>query len=278
MKENIFPKILTKKAFFQIEECNCGKNPFRYHNITKNSYFVKCPLSNEELDIKTKKWVTSKKQPCDFFCVYHGERPVFNEIKNTLIKKAQKNKDKDTILEEKLRLLFQFVFVSNHSSTLDEINILVKNNLRKEPRKAFYFPSPGHLRISHYETLEDYRDRIFSTKIIDVSHIVEPPTKHELPKCNIDIHKMFNIKNNDTPIVKKQIVKKQVVSNFIVVSEDENSDSENSEQSESEQYSETDEIEELEELEEPEESEEIENPEDIYEEENFDDYGDDGYD
>jgi hypothetical protein len=174
MKENVEPTILTKKDFFQIDECNCGKNPFRYTDVSKNVYVAKCPLMKEEYDIKTKTWISSKKQPCNFYCKYYGPRPVFEEVKNTLIRKANVIQDKNVLLEQKLRLLFRFVFVSRHTATLDEINILVKNSLRREPRKEYYFPSPGHLRISHYESLEDYRDRIFSKKIVDLSNLPEP--------------------------------------------------------------------------------------------------------
>ena len=39
MAENkVRPQILTKKDFFQIEECYCGKNPFRYTDVTNNIY------------------------------------------------------------------------------------------------------------------------------------------------------------------------------------------------------------------------------------------------
>ena len=154
MTTNLKPTILTKKDFFQIEECNCGKNPFKYHDSSKNVYTSKCSYTREEYDLKTKKWVHSKKQPCNFYCVYYAERPIFKEINKTLIKKAQKIPDKDLVLEEKLRLLFRFVFISNHTSTLDEINVLVQHNLRRETRKIFYFPSTSQLmRISHYESL-----------------------------------------------------------------------------------------------------------------------------
>ena len=89
MKENVKPAVLTKKDFLQIEECNCGKNPFKYHDVSKNMFVVKCNTTKEDFDLKTKKWIPSKKPPCDMHCVYYGERPVFEEVKNTLVKRAQ---------------------------------------------------------------------------------------------------------------------------------------------------------------------------------------------
>ena len=289
MKENVSPTVLIKKDFLQINECNCGKNPFRYHDASKNIYVAKCPFVKEEFEIKTKKWIASKKQPCEFYCVYYGERPVFEEIKQTLIIKAQKNPDKNLVLEEKLRLLFRFVFVSNHTATLDEINILVKNSLRREPRKVYYYPSPGHMRISHYESLEDYRDRIFSKKIVDLSHIVKLPEPKPPLIQYVDLEKMFNIKPK---VVKHPQKIKQVktvksdpiaVSNFIDFSDDGISET-NSELSREESDYELDDQEDIEDTEEIEETEEIVDPEEEIDEpqtEYFDDYddsGDDAYD
>ena len=225
------PVFLTKKDFFQIEECHCGKKPFSYHNSTKNQHIVKCNSSKEEYDIKTRKWILSKKQPCDLFYIYNGERQVFQEINKRLVQKAQRLPDKDKVLEEKLRLLFQFVLVSNHTSTLDEINILVKNNLRMETRKTFYFPSIGPLKISHYESFEEYRDRIFSKKIVDVITIKTQPECKENVFC--DVWSLLKL-NKPTTVVKKPEIKKvknKVIeiptSKFIVVSgEDTSSDKE----------------------------------------------------
>jgi len=269
-KENRRPVPLTKKDFFEIEECKCGKTPFRYHNTSKNEFIVKCNTPPEEYDLKSRKWTKCKRQPCDLLCAYYGERPIFEQIKKTLIRRANAQPDYNKVLEEKLRLLFQFVTISNHTSTLDEINILVKNNLKKEPRKTYYSPTTSYfMPVVGYETLEDYRDRIFSEKIIDrttceeiIEH--EPVVFVESPYLERKIvrskaHKVFKpvkpIKSNN---------------NFIVVSDDESECSEVNEQSDNETETSRDlsDYEDIEEL-----AEEIEED---YEEENYDDCDDAG--
>ena len=239
MARPILPTFLSKKDFFQIEQCKCGKNPFKYHNTSKNEFVAKCNTPTEEFDIKMKKWVVSKKQPCGFYCIYPAERPIFEEIKKTLIVKAKSvSKDKNKVLEEKLKLLFQFVFISNHTSTLDEINILVRNSLKQEPRKIYYTEGI-YKKISHYESLEDYRTRIFSKPIIDKSFEIIVIPKEELPvyvtSPVLDRKSVNNIKHfvksvkHSNPIIHnlKQKKKKAVCSsNFIVVSDDDNSESE----------------------------------------------------
>jgi len=279
-------KILNKKDFFQIDECYCGKHVFRYHNGSKNYYVAKCKNTKEEYDIKLKKWVISKKQPCDFYCTYQAEPPVFlEEIKKVLIKKSQIIPDKNKALEEKLRLLFQFVFVSSHTETLDEINVLVKNNLCREPRKAYYFPSPGHLRISHYESLEEYRDRIFSKKIIDNNFVVveekEPLPTFLNPRSLFNLVK-HNLTNKPVKAVKpaKPVKTNNIISSshFIIVSEDDESDNESEPEIDSpdtlSEFDETD-IEKEITLDEPEE--EVFEEETYEDNESGDDY-EDGYD
>ena len=277
------PLVLTKKDFLQIEECNCGKKPFKYIDTSKNIYTSKCNYTKEEYDIKSKKWIISKKQPCDFYCVYYGDRPIFEEVKKIIIKKAQKLQDPNKILYETLKGLFRFVFVSNHTATLDEINILVKNSLKKEPRKVYYYPSPGHLRISHFELLEDYRDRIFSKKIIDLSNI-QQVKQQEKPivyfKVRNDQNKPSIIKPS---IIKPSIIKpsiiKPITSKFIVVSDDESgSDKEDDESGSDNEDSDSVSFRELSDYEdeisntgeEDEEEEEV-----IDEDESYENYGDD---
>ena len=234
MAENIRPELLTKKDFFQIDECYCGKHPFRYLNVSKNQHFAKCNYTKEEYDPREQKMVAAKKQPCTFYCAFYDSRPVFQEIKNTLIKKVSVTLDRDSALEEKLKLLFRFVFISNHTSTLDEINILVKNSLRREPRKVYYFPSPGHLRISHYEPLEEYRDRIFSKKIIDLSNL--STEKELITKKPSWLRELLGRKEPVVVAQKKKVVqpkKKKSGSRFIVVEEHDDNES-GSEESENE--------------------------------------------
>lgn len=253
------PRPLTAKDFFQLEQCQCGKSLFRYHNTSKNEYIAKCSIPKEEYDIKTRKWVATKKQPCNTLYAYYGERPIFEEIKNVLIRRARTVAPcKDKILEEKLRLLFRFATVSNHSSTLDEINILVRRSLKKEPRKAS-------------EPLEDYRKRVFSEKIIDLSNQEEPP---EVFKPVVYVS--HPVLERNKKIKAKRPVKQKKISSFIVVSDDENEATENGEESDPDSDSERElsdyddtEIEETEEV-----QEEQEEFDDDYDEEGceFSDY------
>ena len=46
------PKNLTKNEFDEINECDCGKNLYRYHDSSNNIYFAKCAYVKEEYDIK----------------------------------------------------------------------------------------------------------------------------------------------------------------------------------------------------------------------------------
>ena len=271
LKENRRPVPLTKKDFFEIEECKCGKTPFKYHNTSKNEFILKCNTPPEEYDLKTRKWTKCKRQPCDLLCAYYGERPIFEQIKKTLIKRASAQTDYNKVLEEKLRLLFQFVTISNHTSTLDEINILVKNNLKKEPRKTYYSPSPSHfMPIVGYETLEDYRDRIFSEKIIDRTTFIEPEHHESVVFVESPYLERKVVVRRKTPKVVKPSKPVKLNNNFIVVSDDESECSEVNEQSDNETETSRDlsDYEDVEEL-----AEEIE---EVYEEENYDDYDDAG--
>ena len=270
-------KILDKNSFDEIEKCNCGKDVFRFHNTTKNMFVVKCPNFSHEINKNIKTWVPSKKQPCDFYCVYYGPRQVL--IEN--VKKVVVSKFTEISLEERLKILFRFVVVSNHSSTLDEINLIVRNNLKKEPRKTFYFPSTTLvMRVSHLESFEDYRDRIFSEKIVDLSNINEQKENFKpISSLPPDMEKWLSDMKPSTPPqkVKNQKIKKKIpkpviqeTSQFIVVSDDSDSEnngfgseSEHGDDSDSE-TSETSEAEILE-----------EEPEEEYYDEEFVDDGDD---
>jgi len=273
---------LTKQSFFELDECKCGKQPFRYHNTSSNVFTAKCNSTKHEYDLKTKKWINSKKQPCDLLCEYHDTRPVFQQI-NKVILKSVVVPDKDKALEEKLKLLFRFVFVSSHTSTLDEINILVKNNLKREPRKIYYFPSIGHMRISHYETLEDYHNRIFSKKIIDLT---DPPLKQKEMKRKekkASFISRFIVGSCESEcesvpvepeivVSKKKITEKKIPfsSKFIVVSDDDESEEEPEDESDRDSESER----ELSDYEDKENEEEIFSEEENYDEEEPEEYGD----
>ena len=168
-------KILTKKEFSDLCECDCGKPLFKFTDGSRNISYAKCNYTNEEYDVKKKVWIQSKKQPCNFLRIYHGERPIFKEIQKIIKAKYVETYD----LERELRSLFSFLMVSNRTSTIDEINIIVRLKLRREPLKKYYFPSTTIFpRFSHFESYTDYRDRIFSEKIVDLSHVpIEVPKK-----------------------------------------------------------------------------------------------------
>lgn len=231
---------ITKEKYDSIDQCECGGPVFKFHDTSKNVFIAKCGYFSKimEIDKKTKKitWVNSKKPACDWVCKYNGERPVFKEINNSLNTFIEKNvKDPHKQLEEKLKLLFRFLHVSNHTSTLDEINLLVKNNLYREPRKTFYYPSIGlFMRVSHYEPFDEYEKRIFSKKIIDVSSNLYD--KYLAQKALLERKQRQKEKKEMELLRKKSQRKKEAeieepaVSQFIVVDSDaDRSDDDNSE-------------------------------------------------
>ena len=283
-KVNKKPIPLTKKDFFEIEECKCGKSPFKYHNTSKNEFIAKCNAPTEEYDIKLKKWGLCKKQPCDFFYAYYGERPIFEEIKLKLIKRADTLLSPDKVLAEKLKLLFQFLMVSEHSSTLDEINILVKNNLKREPRLVYYSPTTDHfMPIVGYESFDDYRERIFSKKIIDREENFAPTTPKQEPVIFVNSpfleRKSASVKSASDASVKSgsvksgsvKVTKSPKLSKFIIVSGDEVL-SENDEDKEEQSDNESESSRELSDYEDN--AAIIE--EEVFEEELYDDCDDDG--
>jgi hypothetical protein len=177
---------ITKNEYYALDECDCGKAPFKYHDVTKNVYIAKCANVKYDLDLKTKKWTLSKKQPCALNCVYHAERPVFKQIENTIINTI---KCKPFTLEDRLRSLFRFLYLTDRTTVIQEIDIIVEYTLKRKPRKIYYFPSTtGHPRISHRESFKDYETRIFSEKIVDRSEpvIKEVPIIINEPVIEID--------------------------------------------------------------------------------------------
>ena len=165
------PTVLTSQQYNDLETCKCGKLFFKYHDTSKNHYVSKCSNVKEEFNLKTKKWILSKKQPCGEMYVYYGPRPVFTEIRKVENIKPVKSDilHECNTLENRLRRLFSFLFVSNRTSTLDEINLIVKHELNREPRKIFYSPTTTvWMKEISRETFEDYQTRIFSKKIVEV--------------------------------------------------------------------------------------------------------------
>lgn len=235
-KSKVKTEIVTKEKYHSFDQCKCGGPIFKYHDTTKNIFVGKCGYFSKVLDIeketKKKIWIPSKKPACDWICVYHGPRPVFNEINNTLNKFVERNiTDPHKQLENKLKLLFKFLYLSNHTSTLDEINLLVKNNLYREPRKTFYFPSIGHfMRVSHYEPFDEYEKRIFSKKIIDVSSILyEKYLAQKAEQERKDIEVEIKRKKKEAAIQRKKeadlLLEEVVSSQFIIVESDTDAES-----------------------------------------------------
>ena len=201
-------QFLTKQEYIEIDECKCGGPVFKYYDSTKNIKVIKCGYIKHKIEInkhtKRKKWVVCKNQPCDWKAAYHGSRPTYTEPPkklSTIVPIQMENKD--TLLEKKLSRMFQYLLVSTRPTTIQEIDLVVKNNLHREPRKVYYFPSDmGHMRISHYESYEDYHIRIFSEKIVDRDFV--PPTPR-LPlsekKMNIFSDTLENIELSSQFIV-----------------------------------------------------------------------------
>lgn len=265
-------KFITKSEYTAIEECNCGGPVLKFHNTSKNEFVARCGYFKKiiEIDRQTKRkvWITPKRPACDWRVVYPGERPVFKEINNVLVKSV--NVDKRNIherLEESLKVLFSFLHISNHSSTLDEINILVKNNLVREPKLAD-------------ETFKEYEHRIFSKKIIDLSHTITVPTLettftfYDSPCLRRSVQQnKFQIQSG-----KKQAPKNNI-SQFIEVSDSEHSDSDQETEFDSELGSEQEQATDDEEHSEFESDsvfdEPVEDTEDPYEDTDAPDYYDD---
>jgi hypothetical protein len=219
-------KFITKSEYTAIEECNCGGPVLKFHNTSKNEFVARCGYFKKiiEIDRQTKRkiWITPKRPACDWRVVYPGERPVFKEINNVLVKSVTVDKrTHNEQLEESLKILFSFLHISNHSSTLDEINILVKNNLVRDPK----FPE---------ETFKEYEKRIFSKKIIDLSHTIPTPivetnfTFYDSP-C---LRRTVPINCGNKPINKTRSAKN--ISQFIEVTDDEHSDTDAESEFESE--------------------------------------------
>ena len=232
---------ITKNEYDSIDECNCGGPIFKYHDTTRNKFIVKCGYFRKIIDFdkitKRKLWITPKKSACDWMCVYNGERPVFKEINNTLVKSIGiNNKNIHEQLQEKLKVLFKFLYVSTHSSTLDEINILVKFNLLREPIKTFYFPTTDLKMISERESFQDYEKRIFSERIVDLSESIKKPV---LNTSNNELKMPFlrGTKYIAPTITKKKIQIKS--SQFVEVTEEIDSEKDSEDCSDDEQSSNT---------------------------------------
>ena len=185
---------VTLAEYQETIECFCGKKSFKIYNSSKNERYAKCAYFKEEYDLKTKKWIQSKKQPCKFMIIYSGERPIFQEIQNKPIKVFEKPVDPHLFLEKRLTELFRYLFLENRNTTLQEIDMIVIHQLKREPRKTFYYPTIGlWLKIAHREEYRDYHDRIFSKKIIDLSLI-----KSKIKSKNIEVSHFIDVSDDES--------------------------------------------------------------------------------
>ena len=248
--------VITKQFYDSIEECQCGGPIFKYKDITNNVYVVKCGYYKKviEIDKNTKKklWIVPKKSSCNWKCVCNGEKPIFQEINKGITNFIEKKVSGDIHkqLEEKLRLLFRFLYLANHFITLDEINVLVRNNLLREPRKTFLYPSTTLYITKVDESYEDYEKRIFSKKIIDMSYvnylkynkeviteqIIEPIKINKIKKVNgpkYSLNTLFaskkNKKENNYELFEENENLEPSLSQFIVVDSEHNSDDDSDE-------------------------------------------------
>lgn len=178
---------ITKNEWLNTDSCNCGKNIFKYHDVSDNVFVAKCSVTKYELDIKTREWVKNKKENCKLFKVHYGERPEYPPIlKINKVKPIEDDPNKN--LEEKLKNLFTYLLLSNNPCTLQQINYLVKHRLRRLTRIIYYSPTVGHfMNIAEMETLENYKKRIFSRPIIDKSIIKSIVVKTDKENINPEI-------------------------------------------------------------------------------------------
>ena len=156
---------ITHDEWLDIEDCVCRGPVLKYHDISTNTYVVKCGHVKEtlEFDSKNKKkfWLVSKKKPCGYIRVCTGDKPDYKENVAPVTLSNKNVINPDNLLHSSLDLLFKYYFVSGKDSTIHEINHLVKNKLFRKTRERY--------SSTNKETMEEYHDRIFSVPIIDKS-------------------------------------------------------------------------------------------------------------
>jgi hypothetical protein len=171
---------ISFEEYSEIDECHCRKAVFKYTDVTRNISVLKCSSFGKEYIAKTKEWVDSKRPPCELFCICTGESPEFPVavVRKTLATVVDTQEDRNKVLTDKLNILFRFAKMTTRTSTMDEINYLVRFHLGREPRKTYYFPTTtAFMKISHRESIEDYQTRIFSNPIIDLTFVKPPEIK-----------------------------------------------------------------------------------------------------
>lgn len=172
---------ISLEEWLEYDECKCGGPLFKYHDTTCNVYVVKCGHVKESLDIKTRLWFPSKKQPCNFINICRGdEQPDYSDYSAPVRKKVEKI-NPHTFLAEKLDSLFKFYFLTKKDITIQEINSIVKFKLNRKIRYVYYLVTAGPiLKESHREPMEEYYSRIFSRPIKDVNCLIQKKIKTPL--------------------------------------------------------------------------------------------------
>jgi len=151
-------------------ECDCGGPLFKYHDSTRNVFVVKCGYVKENLDMKTKTWSKSKKQPCTFMNIHKSDSPDYN---NLVLPKRERvlPENPHENLRENLESLFKFYKLAKKDITIQEINSLVKFKLNRKTRITYYLVTAGPVLMeSHRESMDDYYSRIFSRPIINIPY------------------------------------------------------------------------------------------------------------
>jgi len=182
---------ITHEEWLETDYCECSKPVFKYHDITNNVFVLKCKNGNvsvtgnvhenvynvsnvsnvsklidsfESMDLTVK----NRKTRCNLFEVYEAgsyEDSICLQIKTKKQTQKKAMKEINENLKDRLDILFDYAKVNNINDrinlTIQEINYIVKFKLHRITIGKFY-------RVGK-ETLEDYRERIFSRPIIDKS-------------------------------------------------------------------------------------------------------------
>ena len=160
---------ISLEDYNDYSECDCGGPLFKYHDSTRNVFVVKCGYVKETLDMKTKTWSKSKKQPCTFVNIHKSDSPDYNKLvlpqrERVLPENPHEN------LRENLESLFKFYKLAKKEITIQEINSLVKFKLNRKTRIVYYLVTAGPVLMeSHRESMDDYYSRIFSKPIINTT-------------------------------------------------------------------------------------------------------------
>ena len=189
----------SMEDWLTLEECQCGGPVFKYHNLSKNHFIVKCGYLRKSFDQKTKKYTLSKKQPCKYKDCFVGEPVsydtlIYSKPKTSTLTVSQRNSK----LEERLIDLFNYYQLAEKSSTLQEIDIIVRTCLGRKMRYIYYSPTTTLFMTEVLkESIEDYRKRIFSKPIIDRRYSIrnsvvknKPPKITELSKLLSDLENL----------------------------------------------------------------------------------------